>query len=76
MQANRLSAQRSRQRKLEKEASLRTDVEKLNGQIAELEAENRHLSSIEEGELSLCGVTTLHCCPLPYWTTEYAKISG
>ena len=52
MQANRLSAQRSRQRKLEREAQLTRDVEELGQELAQLAAQEDMLRR-EEGSESL-----------------------
>ena len=54
MQANRLSAQRSRERKLKKDAKLRDEVEVLNDQIGGLEAKEKNLLGFEEGESRSC----------------------
>ena len=51
VKANRLSAQRSRQRKLEKEAQLTQDVEKLNRQVAAEQHKEHMLINEEAGEL-------------------------
>ena len=51
VKANRLSAQRSRQRKLEKEAQLTQDVEKLNCEVAAEQHKEHMLMSEEHGEL-------------------------
>ena len=51
VKANRLSAQRSRQRKLEKEAQLTQDVEKLNREVALEQHKEHRLINEENGEL-------------------------
>jgi hypothetical protein len=51
VKANRLSAQRSRQRKLEKEAQLTQDVEKLSREVAAEQHREHVLISEENGEL-------------------------
>ncbi|CAK0786823.1 hypothetical protein CVIRNUC_010037 [Coccomyxa viridis] len=51
VQANRLSAQRSRQRKLEREAQLTRDVEELGQELAQLAAQEDMLRR-EEGKLA------------------------
>ena len=51
VQANRLSAQRSRQRKLQKEADLRQEVDELNRVISRHDAEEKRLQALEQGEL-------------------------
>ena len=60
MQANRLSAQRSRQRKLQKEADLTHEVDLLARQIDHHEAEERRLLVWEQGKLPACCVTAFH----------------
>ena len=52
VQANRLSAQRSRQRKLEREAQLTRDVEDLGQEIAQLTAQEDLLRREEGSESS------------------------
>ena len=59
VQANRLSAQRSRQRKLEREAQLTRDVEELGQELAQLAAQEDMLRR-EEGSESLPPLS----CPL------------
>lgn len=66
VQANRLSAQRSRQRKLEREAQLMGDVDKLGREIAKLHHEEGALIQQEAGEISV----SLH---LSYQTTQGAS---
>ena len=51
VKANRLSAQRSRQRKLEKEAQLTQDVEKLDREVAAEQHKEHMLINEEAGEL-------------------------
>lgn len=50
VQANRLSAQRSRQRKLQKEADLMLEVEELDREIQDCEARKEHFDRVENGE--------------------------
>ena len=52
VQANRLSAQRSRQRKLQKEADLRQEVDELNREISQHDAEEKRLQAWEQSEPS------------------------
>ncbi len=49
--ANRLSAQRSRQRKLEKEATLTKEVDVLKEEVAKLAHEEKSLMELEQGEI-------------------------
>ena len=60
MQANRLSAQRSRQRKLEREAQLTRDVEELGQELAQLAAQEDMLRR-EEGSESPPYLTSCPC---------------
>ncbi len=76
VQANRLSAQRSRQRKLEKEAHLRADVEDLDLQIGDLKAKEKDLIDYKEGEPSCCCVPTLHWRLLGCSAKGHARVPG
>ena len=68
VQANRLSAQRSRQRKLQKEADLTHEVDLLDRQIEHHVADERRLLVLEQGKPPACCATA--------WSAAYQGVPG